>query len=112
MAGTPFIDGPAYVANAAADLYVPSASTIYALVRHIRLANKDSSARTVSLYVGATGGSAGGTEIVPGTSIAANDVLDVYFPGGLKLISTTYLSGVASAASTIVCTIMGELYAT
>lgn len=110
MAGTPFKDGPAYVANAAADLYVPSANT-YALVRHIHLANTDSTARTVSLYVGATGGSTGGTQLLGGTSIAANDVLDVYFPAGLKLTSSDYLTGVASAATVVVCTITGELYA-
>lgn len=110
MAGTPFKDGPAYVANAAADLYVPSANT-YALVRHIHLANTDSTARTVSLYVGATGGSSGGTELLGTYSIAANDVADVYFPAGLKLTSSDYLTGVASAASKVVCTISGELYA-
>lgn len=112
MAGTPFIDGPAYVANAAADLYVPPVSNVYAMVRQIHLANKDSTNRSVSLYVGATGGSAGGTEILGGATVVANDVLDLYFPAGLKLTSTTFLSGVASSASTIVCTIMGELYAT
>ena len=57
MANKAFVDGPAYVANAAADLYSPS-SGITAKVRHIHLANKDSSARTVSVYLGASGGSA------------------------------------------------------
>lgn len=110
MAGTPFRDGPTYVAAAAADLYTP-ASGVHALVRHIRLANKDSSLRTVTLYLGATGGSAGGTEIVPGTGIAANDVLDAYFPGGLMVRGATdYISGVAGTVSTITATIMGELY--
>lgn len=110
MAGTPFKDGPAYIANAAADLYVPSANT-YALVRHIHIANDDSSAVTVSLYVGATGGSAAGTQLAGGYSIAANDNFDIYFPAGLKLTSSDYLSGVASAASALSCTITGELYA-
>lgn len=115
MPGTPFKDGPAYVAVAAADLYVPAANT-YALVRNIRLVNKDASARTVSLYVGATGGSAGGTEIItPGFILAAAGAVgsekDVYFPAGLRLSATDFLTGVASSASTVVCTISGEIYA-
>lgn len=107
--GKNFVDGPAYVANAAADLYTPGTGT-YALVRHIRLVNKDSSARTVAIYMGATGGSAGGTELVGTQSIAANDALDVYFPAGLKVTTSDFISGVASQASTVVATITGELY--
>jgi len=109
MANKSFIDGPAYVANAAADLYSPS-SGITAKVRHIHLANKDSSTRTVTLYVGASGGSAGGTEILKDKSIAVGDVYDAYYPAGLLLVGgSTYLSGVASAASAVVCTITGDL---
>lgn len=115
MAGTKFVDGPAYVANSAADLYNPAANT-FALVYHIKLINKDSSARTVSLYLGATGGSAGGTEIIdPTHSLAATGSnsaeKDIYFPNGLKVTSSQYISGVASAASAIVCIITGELFA-
>lgn len=114
MAGTPFKDGPAYVASSIADLYVPGSGT-YALIKHIRLINKDASARTVSLYVGATGGSAGGTEIeTPTFSLTAAGVAgstrDIYFPAGLKLTATDFLTGVASSASTVVCIIAGELY--
>lgn len=110
MAGKPFKDGPAYVANAAADLYVAS-SNVIARIRHIHLVNKSASAATVSIYIGATGGSAGGTEILDDYSIAAGDVYDLYFPAGLPLTSSDYISGVASAASAIVCTISGELEA-
>lgn len=112
MDGTAFIDGPAYVASSAADLYVPASSAVYAMVYMIHLANTDSSARTVSLYIGATGGSAGGTELIKNLSISPNSFEPLAFHGGLKLISTTFLSGVASVASTITCTIIGRLYAT
>lgn len=105
-----FRDGPAYISNSAADLYVPSANTI-AYVKHIHLANDDSSAVTVSLYLGATGGSAAGTQILGGQSIAANDVFDVYFPAGMRQLETEYLSGVASAASAVTAIIMGDLTA-
>jgi hypothetical protein len=109
MAGTPFKDGPAYLANAAADVYVPGSGT-YALVRHIHLVNSAATATTVDLFVGATGGSAAGTEILEDYSIAANDVYDLYFPAGLKLGATDFLTGFASAATSVVSTITGELY--
>ena len=110
MAGTPFKDGPESLSNSVANIYTPSANT-YALIRHIHIANTDSSARTVNLYVGLTGGSANGTELVEGYSIAANDVLDLYFPAGLKLTSSDFLTGSASAATVCVITTTGELYA-
>lgn len=108
-----FKDGPAYVANAAADLYVPAAGTV-ALIFHIRLLNKAAATPTVSLYVGATGGSAGGTEIdtaafVFTTTGTTGAVRDIYFPAGLRLTATDFLSGVASAASQVVCIVTGKL---
>jgi hypothetical protein len=111
MAGTPFKDGPAYITDASDDLYVPASSAVYALVRHIHLCNTDSSARTVSLFVGATGAEAAGTEILKNKSIAANDVYDCYFPSGLKLTSTDFLVGDASVTNVVTATITGELYA-
>ncbi len=102
------ISGPAYLGNSAADVYTPPASTIYTVIRHIHLANTDTSSRTASLYVGATGGSAGGTELLKGKSIAANDVLDLYFSPGLKMASTDFLSGLADSASKVAITVMGE----
>src|SRR3989304_9382420 len=111
MAGQPFKDGPAFVANSVADLYNNSSGAVYTLIRHIHLVNKDAAARTLVLYIGATGGSASGTEILDDYSIAAGDFLDLYFPSGLKLVSTDFLSGVASGGSGIVCAIAGDLYA-
>jgi len=109
MAGTlKRISGPAYVANAAADIYTPPASTIYTVIKHIRLVNKDSSARTVTLYVGATGGSAGGTEILKDYSIAVGGEKDLYFNPGLRMASTDFLTGLASAANAVTVTVMGD----
>lgn len=101
--------GPAYLSASAADIYTPSASTIYTVIRHIHLFNTDSSARTFSLYVGGTGGSTGGTELFKGYSIPANTPYDFYPVPGLKMISTDFLSGLASSGSTIVITVFGEL---
>lgn len=109
MAGTlKRLAGPAYVAASATDIYVPGANK-YGEVRHIHLANKDSSARTVSLYVGATGGSAGGTELFKDKSIAIADTYDYYCL--MRQATTDFLSGIASTVSTIVITVEGYEYA-
>lgn len=108
MYGKPFTSGPAFLAAAAANIYVPGAST-FALVRQIRLVNKDASTRTATLYIGASGGSAAGTEILSGYSIAAADFLDLYFQD-LRLDTSTFLTGLASAANTVTCTVIGALY--
>lgn len=107
MAGTlKSISGPAFLANAVADIYTPPASTIYTVLRHIHIANVTVSAFTFTLYKGATGGSVAGTELFKGRSIAANDTFDWYL--NLKMLSTDFLSGLASAASSLVITVMGE----
>jgi hypothetical protein len=102
------ISGPAYLAAAAADVYTPPASTIFTVIKHIRLVNKDVSARTVTLFVGATGGSAGGTEILKDYSIAVGGEKDLYFNPGLRMSSTDFLTGLASAANAVTITVMGE----
>ena len=110
MAGTlKRIAGPAYLANAAADIYTPPAATIFTVIKQIRVTNKTGTAATFTLYIGGTAGSAGGTEIAGlSKSVAANDFLDQYFSPGLKLVSTDFLSGLASAASTLTIIVMGE----
>jgi hypothetical protein len=110
MAGTlKRISGPAYLAAAAADIYTPPAATIYTVIKQIRVANKTGVAATFTLYIGATGGSAGGTEITGlSKSVAANDFLDMFFSPGLKMISSDFLTGLASAATTLTITVMGE----
>lgn len=108
MAGKAFKDGPEYVASSATNIYVPTAATV-ARVRHIHLCNKDSSSRTVTLYIGATGGSAGGTEILKDKTIAVGDTYDLYFPAGLLLTATDFLTGLCSAATAVTITTSGEL---
>lgn len=102
------IAGPAYLANAAANIYTPAAATIYTVIRHIHLVNDSASAATFSLWVGITGGSAGGTELFASQSIAANSPYDYYC--NLKMLSTDFLTGVASLATTITITVEGEQY--
>mgnify|MGYP001566275316 FL=1 len=98
--------GPSYLAAAAADIYTPAASTIYTVIRHIHLANVTASPATFTLYVGATAGSAGGTELFKAVSIPANSSFEYYCT--LKMISTDFLSGLASAGSTITIVVEGE----
>lgn len=107
MAGTiKRIAGPAYISNAAANIYTPPAATIYIVIRHIHIANVTAGAITFSLYVGATGGSAGGTQLFGGRSVPANSELDYYC--AMYMASTDFLSGIASAATSLTITVEGE----
>ena len=109
MAGTfKRIAGPAYLSNSAADIYTPPASTMYIVIRHIHIANVTAGAVTFTLYVGATGGSSGGTELYKGVSIAANSYFNDYMM--LTMKSTDFLSGLASAATSLTIVVEGEQY--
>jgi hypothetical protein len=109
MPGTPGRDGPAFLAAAAANVLNPPSGQYY-VVTHIHLVNQDASARTVNMWVGATGGSADGTEVFEEKSIAANDVFDYYCR--MLLNPADFLTGLASAASMVICTIDYEAYVT
>lgn len=100
------IAGPAFIANAAADIYTPPAATIYTVIKHIHVDNVTAGAVTFTLYVGATGGSTAGTELFKGYSIAANSSYDYYC--NMKMLSTDFLSGLASAASSLTIVVEGE----
>jgi hypothetical protein len=100
--------GPAYIASSATNIYTQN-SLIYDVVKHIHIANVDSSAHTFSLYVGATGGSAGGTELFKSYSVPANSTYDWY--GNLKLVGAVdFLSGIADSGSKLTITVEGESY--
>lgn len=102
------ISGPAYLAASATDIYTPPASTIYTVINQIQIANVTNAAVTFTLYKGATGGSSGGTEIAKGVSVPANSVSPpIYFSPGLKMTSTDFLSGLASAGSSLTIIVMG-----
>lgn len=77
-------------------------------VKHIRIVNKTAGAVTFSLYIGATGGSAAGTEFMgTGNSIPPNSYVDWY--GVLRLESTDFLSGLASANTSLTFQAEGEV---
>jgi len=111
--------GPAALANSAANIVNCNVSSLsgpvgftmtqpYLIIKHIRLVNKTASAATATLYIGATGGSAAGTEFLGVLiSIAANSALDWY--GQLRLDAADFLTGLASAATTITFEAEGEI---
>jgi len=86
--------------------YTPTAS--YIVLRHIRIVNKTAGAVTFSLWIGATGANAAGTEFI-GTalSIAANTAYDWY--GLVRLDAADFLVGGASAATSLTFEAEGEV---
>jgi hypothetical protein len=102
--------GPAYIANSATNIYQGGGGSalIYDLISGIYLANTTASAVTVTIYLGLTGASTGGTELLKGVSIPANTTVPFYYSGrGLKLTSAQFLVGLAGTASAVTITITG-----
>lgn len=80
-------------------------SANYIVLKHIRIVNKTGSSATFSLWLGATGANAAGTEVIgQAQSVAANSYADWY--GSMRLDAADFLVGGASAATTL--TIQGE----
>jgi len=97
----------AAAAGASAVGYVATAT--YIILRHIRIVNKTGGAATFSLWKGATGANAAGTEVVgQGLSVPANSFVDWY--GAMRLEGTNgFLVGGASALTTLTFQAEGEV---
>lgn len=80
----------------------------YLILRHIRISNKTAGAVTFSLWIGATGANAAGTEFM-GTaqSIPANSYVDWY--GMIRLDTADFLVGGASANTALTFQAEGEI---
>ena len=77
----------------------------YIILRHVRIVNKTAGAVTFSLWLGATGGNAAGTEVIgQALSIAANSAFDWY--GLLRIDAADFLVG--GAGTTTALSIQGE----
>lgn len=87
-----------------ANLYNQGSALIYDILKHIHIVNKTGAAVTVSLWLGGTGGNVAGTELFTAVSIPANSYMDYYC--NLKMTSTDFLVGGASANTSL--TIYGE----
>lgn len=99
--------GPAALTNVYTDnIYVPASALVYDVVRHIHIVNKTAGVVTFRIYLGATGGNVAGTELFFDHAISAYGEFDFYC--ALKLTSTTFLVGGASAATSLSITIEGE----
>lgn len=74
---------------------------MFILLNHLRVVNKTGGAVTVSLWIGATGANAAGTEFAwQGTSVPANSYLD-WFGAPMRLDTTDFLVGGAGAATSL-----------
>lgn len=79
----------------------------YVLVKHIRAVNYSSNPLTLTLYKGATGASAAGTQFgFPGVTIAANSWSDFYTEN--RFDSGDYMTGIGSGVG-IVLNIAAEI---
>ncbi len=85
-----------------------SNTATYLILRHIRISNKTGSAATFSLWIGATGANAAGTEFI-GTaqSVAANSYVDWY--GMVRLDTADFLVGGAGTATALTLSGEGEI---
>ena len=83
-------------------------SSQYIVLKHVRIVNKTAGAVTFSLWLGATGANAAGTEIIGiGQSVAANSSYDYY--GALRIDAADFLVGGASAATSLSIEGEGEI---
>lgn len=86
-----------------------TATQPYLILNHIRITNKTGTAATFTLYMGATGGNAAGTEFIgTGQSVAANSSYDWYSPG-FRMDSTDFLVGGAGTTTALVISGEGEI---
>lgn len=109
MAGTiKRLAGPVALSSTyTTNVYNNATSTIMTTIRHIHVANKTAGAVSFRLFLGATGANAAGTELFYDYSVAANSTYDWY--GALRLDSTDFLVGGASAATSLTITVEGDL---
>lgn len=80
-------------------------SSQYILLRKVRVVNKTALPATVSLWLGATGANAAGTEVLwQGTVVPANSFIEA--PCALRLDAADFLVGGSNTATAL--TIQGE----
>ena len=81
----------------------------YLRLLKLTIVNKTGAAATFSLWLGATGGNAAGTEVIgTGTSIPANSSVEKYLYG-LRMESTDFLVGGSNTATALTIEIDAEV---
>jgi hypothetical protein len=108
MAGTiKRLAGPLALTNTlTTNIYNTPSSLLYDVIRHIHVCNKTALQATFSLWLGATGGNTAGTELFNAQSVPANSSFDYYC--AMRVTSTDFLVGGASANSTLSITVEGD----
>lgn len=95
-------------AGASAVGYTATAS--YLLIGQLHVMNKTAAAHNFTLYKGATGANAAGTELALSKNVPANDYVDLYFSPPLRLEGTNgFLVGGADANTALVLTATGQV---
>lgn len=83
-------------------------SSQYIILRHLHILNKTATAATFSLYIGATGANAAGTEFWGiAKSVPANDFVDWY--GAVLLNAADFLVGGSGTTLSLVINGEGEI---
>jgi hypothetical protein len=82
------------------NVYNNASALLYDIITHLEVANKTGTAATFSLFIGATGANAAGTEWFSAVSVAANSVYHWY--GRKKLLSTDFIVGGAGTTLALV----------
>jgi hypothetical protein len=112
--------GPLALTTSVANIFNPGTTTggtnstgspyanLFALIYHIKLVDKGGNGSTVNLFIGATGGSAAGTEFCKAYPVPANGTVDFYEPSGLRFDVGDFLTGAASAGTEITILLEGE----
>lgn len=88
------------------NVYNNTSALIYDVFRHVHVANKTVAAATFTLYIGATGANAAGTEWFWKQNVAAQSSFDWY--GAIKVVSTDFLVGGSDTATALTIVIEGE----
>ena len=112
--------GPLPVAVAVGNLFNPPVvsggvgisganTATYLLIKHLRIVNKSSLAVPFTGYVGVTGGSAPGTEVLGGAVLIPANGSQDFYPVGLRLDIADFFTGIAGTATTLVISGTAEL---
>lgn len=85
--------------------YTPTAS--YIIITHLRVVNKTANSATFSLWIGATGANAAGTEWYNAITVPANSDFDRYMR--TRLDAADFLVGGAGTATALTLELDGEV---
>lgn len=86
------------------NLYNQSNTTVMDILRQVHVANTSTGATTFSIWLGASGANAAGTELFKKRNVPAQDVYDWF--GSIPLLSTDFLVGGADVNASVLSLIL------